>query len=172
MLLSELQATAYPPYYGTYISALGEGDLVGLLEKGRTDFLAFLDAVPVQRLSYAYAPEKWTLAEVLVHIMDTERIFHYRALRIARSDLTDLPGFDQDAYVPHSRAMGRKLGDIRQEYASVRDATISLFKSFDRETLDRMGRVNGHPTGVGAIGFIICGHQAHHLGIIGERYLS
>lgn len=142
------------------------------LEQGRTGFLSFMDDLPLERLSFSYGAGKWTLAEVLVHIMDTERVFQYRALRFARNDKTDLPGFDQDSYVPQSNASKRSLGDLRQEYTSVRDSSITLFRSFDRETLDRMGVANGNPMGVGALGFIISGHQAHHLRIIGERYLD
>lgn len=171
MFISELPAAAYPPFYHTYVQAFGNGGLMEGLEGGRAEFLSFLDGVPPPKLSHAYAPGKWTLAEVLVHIMDTERIFQYRALRFARNDRTDLPGFDQDAYVPNSNANKRVLGDIKQEYGVVRDSSIALFRSFDRETLDRMGHANGLSMGVGALGFIICGHQAHHLGIIRERYL-
>ncbi len=142
------------------------------LEQGRSEFLSFLDTLPRERLSFSYGPGKWTLAEALVHITDTERIFQYRALRFARNDRTDLPGFDQDAFVPHSNATKRSLGDLRQEYTAVRDSSIALFRTFDRETLDRVGIANGLPMGVGAMGFIICGHQAHHLRIITERYLA
>jgi len=141
------------------------------LEQGRSGFLSFMDELPEERLSFSYGPGKWTLAEVLVHIMDTERVFQYRALRFARNDRTDLPGFDQDAFVPNSNASKRSLGDLRQEFVAVRDSSIALFRSFDRETLDRMGIANGLPMGVGAMGFIISGHQAHHLKIIGQRYL-
>lgn len=171
MQISDLPETAYPPYYGTYIKAFGSGGLLEGLHRGRGDFLSLLPGIPPERLSHSYAEGKWTLAEVLVHIMDTERVFQYRALRFARNDGTELAGFDQDAYVPHSGASKRSLGDIGREYASVRDASISLFGSLDRETLGKMGVANGLPMGVGALGFIISGHQAHHLGILRERYL-
>src|SRR5690606_10659382 len=172
MLISALPDSAYPPYYRTYILAFGEGSLLDGLEKGRAEFLSFLDGVPPNKLSHAYALGKWTLAEVLVHIMDTERVFQYRALCFARNDSTELPGFDQDAYVPNSHANTRGLEDIKLEYKAVRDSSITLFRSFDRETLGRIGKANGLSMGVGALGFIISGHQAHHVGILRQRYLA
>lgn len=142
------------------------------LEQGKTDFLSFLEGLPPSRLSHAYALGKWTLAEVLVHILDTERVFQYRALRFARRDRTDLPGFDQNAYVPNSKAAKRKLPDIKAEFSAIRDSSILLFQSLDREDLSQMGMANGLSMGVAAMGFIICGHQAHHQKIIRERYLD
>lgn len=172
MRLSELSLSEYNPFYHTYIQALGEVSLMEELENGKKTFLSLFDNIPEHKLSFAYDEGKWTLAEVVMHIMDTERIFQYRALRFARNDKTDLPGFDQDAFVPYSNASGRTIKDLVEEYAAVRDATLTLFKSFDDEALKRKGVASGSPMSVRALGFIISGHQARHLRIIRERYLD
>ncbi|WP_108425582.1 DinB family protein [Flagellimonas amoyensis] len=171
MFLSELPTSDYNPYYHTYIMALGEVSLMDALLVGKEGFLSLLEKIPESKLSFAYAEEKWSLAEALVHMIDTERIFQYRALRFARNDKVDLPGFDQDLYVPYSNAGSRTVQDLMAEYRAVRDSTITLFKSFDDEALKRKGVASGSPMSVRAMGFIISGHQAHHVRIIKERYL-
>lgn len=171
MFLSELPSSEYNPFYHTYIMALGEVSLMDALLTGKEELLSLLEKIPESKLSFAYAEGKWTLAEVLVHIIDTERIFQYRALRFARNDKVDLPGFDQDLFVPYSNANGRTVEDLMAEYKAVRDSTITLFKPFDEGTLKRKGIASGSPMSVRAMGFIISGHQAHHLRIIRERYL-
>jgi len=171
MLLSELPTSEYNPFYHTYIEALGNVSLLEELEHGKKVLLSLLESVPQEKLDFAYAEGKWTLAEALVHITDTERIFQYRALRFARNDKTDLPGFDQDMYVPNSNASKRSKQELIEEYRAVRESTLLLYKTFDDEVLKRIGVASGTETSVRALGFIICGHQAHHLNIIRERYL-
>ncbi len=173
MLSSELSAAEYNPFYHTYIEALGgEVLLLDQLVDGRDVFLSFLNDIPDHKFRFAYANEKWTLAEVLMHVIDAERIFQYRALRFARNDSTPLPGFDQDIYVPESNASKKGKSEIKEEYRTLRDSTISLFQSFDDQALKRMGTASGSGMSVRALGFIICGHQAHHMQIIRQRYLS
>ena len=171
MLISELSISEYNPFYQTYIQTLGNVGLIGELEQGKNNFLSLVEHIPDEKLPFAYAEGKWSLAEALVHIIDTERIFQYRALRFARNDKTDLPGFEQDDYVPNSNAGNRTKTDLMEEYAAVRDSTITLFRSFDQEMLKRVGKANGFPMSVRAMGFIISGHQAHHIRMINERYL-
>ena len=171
MLVSDLSISEYNPFYQTYINALGNVDLMNELRQGKKDFLSLVQHLPDDKLRFAYAEGKWSLAEALVHMIDTERIFQYRALRFARNDKTDLPGFEQDDYVPNSNARSRTKNDLMEEYTAVRDSTITLFKSFDQDMLKRVGKANGFPMSVGALGFIINGHQAHHIRIINERYL-
>lgn len=130
-----------------------------------------MDEISDKKLGFAYAEGKWTLAEAIVHIIDTERIFQYRSLRIARNDKTPLPGFDQDDYVPQSNASGRSTTSLIEEYKAVRDATITLFSSFDEEAMLRIGIASDSKMSTRALGFIISGHQAHHVKIIKERYL-
>lgn len=173
MLSSELSASEYNPYYHTYIKALGEDvKLMDQLVDGRDIFLSFLADIPHGKLQFAYAEGKWTLAEVLLHLVDAERVFQYRALRFARNDRTPLPGFDQDIYVPESDASKKSGKDIADEYNAVRNSTIALFRSLDDEVLQRIGIASDSEMSVRAMGFVICGHQAHHLKIIRERYLG
>ncbi|MDF0717242.1 DinB family protein [Muricauda sp. 334s03] len=172
MVLLELPSSEYNPFYQTYIMALDNVELIEELKNGKKTLLSLLDEIPEEKLNYAYAEGKWSLAEALVHMMDTERIFQYRALCIARNDKTPLPGFDQDNYVPFSNAANRSKTSLVEEYSTVRDATISLFNSFDDEAITRVGLASGSKMSVRALGFIISGHQAHHVRVIKERYLA
>lgn len=172
MVLSELPSSEYNPFYQTYIMALGNVELVEELKNGRKVLLSLFEEIPEEKLNYAYAEGKWSLAEALVHMIDTERIFQYRALCIARNDKTPLPGFDQDDYVPFSNAANRSKTDLVEEYTAVRDATIALFHSFEDEAITRIGIASGSKMSVRALGFIISGHQAHHVHVLKERYLA
>ena len=172
MVLSELPSSEYNPFYQTYIMALGDVELIEELKNGRKVLLSLFEEIPEEKLNYAYAEGKWSLAEALVHIIDTERIFQYRALCIARNDKTPLPGFDQDNYVPFSNAANRSKVDLIEEYTAVRNATIALFNSFDDEAINRIGLASGSKMSVRALGFIISGHQAHHVRVLKERYLA
>ena len=171
MLLSELPTSEYNPFYQTYVMALGDVDLLDELRNGKQVLLSLLEEIPEEKLTYAYAEGKWTLAEALVHMLDTERIFQYRALCIARNDKSEFPGFDQDAYVPVSNANNRSKKDLINEYVAVRDSSITLFASLDEEALKRVGVASGSKMSVRALGFITSGHQAHHVRILRERYL-
>ncbi|WP_136465256.1 DinB family protein [Flagellimonas onchidii] len=172
MFVSDLSASEYNPFYHNYILSVGDDDLLTEMGKGRDELVSLLESVSENKLSYAYAEGKWTLAELLLHVIDAERVFQYRALRFARNDSTPLAGFDQDIYVPKSNASKRKKEDIIQEYKTVRESTLSLFRTFDKEALLRVGTASGSEMSTRAMGFIICGHQAHHLKIVRERYLS
>ncbi|WP_421804795.1 DinB family protein [Flagellimonas sp.] len=171
MFLSELPTSEYNPFYHTYVMALGDVDLLDELRNGKQVLLSLLEEIPEEKLTYAYAEGKWTLAEALVHMLDTERIFQYRALCIARNDKSEFPGFDQDAYVPVSNANNRSKKDLIDEYVAVRDSSITLFASLDEEALKRVGVASGSKMSVRALGFITSGHQAHHVRILRERYL-
>lgn len=171
MRITELRTDEYQPYQAAYISTLGDIALMDGLMDGKDDFISFVEAIPDEKLLYAYAEGKWNVLEVLVHVLDTERIFQYRALRFYRQDPTPLPGFDQDIYVPFSDAAQRTKKDIINEYRAVRDSTLSLFQSFQESALRRTGTASGAKVSVAAIGFIISGHQRHHLNILQERYL-
>lgn len=170
MRSSDLPVSEYNPYYHTYILALGDINLMDGFEDGKNNFISFIEELPEEKLNYSYAEGKWTLAEVLMHIIDAERVFQYRALRFARNDNTPLAGFDQDIYVPQSNASKKMKKEILDEYLTVRNSTISLFKSFDDAVLKRIGMASDSKMSTRAMGFIICGHQAHHLKIIRERY--
>ncbi len=131
-----------------------------------------LGSIPEDILSFSYAPGKWSVSEVLMHILDTERIFQYRALRLGRKDATPLSGFDQDDYVPESFAEGRTLKDLIREYQVIRESSLLLFKSLPSDRLLFKGNASGQDISLGALGFIMCGHQKHHRNILRERYLG
>jgi len=158
MLVSELPSSEYNPFYQTYVMALGNVGLIEELKIGKSNFLSLFEKISEEKLDFAYEEGKWTLAEAIVHTIDTERIFQYRALCIARNDKTPFPGFDQDAYVPYSNASNRTKKDLIEEYKAVRDSTISLFNSFDDESIKRIGTASGSKMSVRALGFIISGH--------------
>jgi len=124
------------------------------------------------QLNYRYAPGKWTIKEVLGHIIDTERIMAYRSLRFARRDTIELAGFDQDLYVENAFTQKRDIADIVNEYSAVRRSSIELFRSFDEETLTLAGIANQKRLTVRALGYTIADHEAHHWQVIRERYVS
>jgi uncharacterized damage-inducible protein DinB len=136
------------------------------------NFPEFISSIPDEKWTYAYGLDKWTIAEVLLHVLDTERVFQYRALRFGRNDNTPVPGFDQDQYVPESKANGRSKKSIIEEYSSIRKSSITLFSSFDEGILKRWGTANGFKMSVAALGFVMLGHQKHHRDVIRERYLN
>jgi len=161
----------YAPYAIQYIKLVPEDGLVlQHLQENLKSTKAFILSFPPERLTYRWAKGEWTVQEILVHIMDTERIFCYRALRIARNDPTALPGFEQDDYVPFSRANERKIEDILEEYEAIRRATLTFFNSLEEEALTRAGVVNGNRLSVRAAASMIAGHELHHLNSIRENY--
>lgn len=162
----------YAPYAIRYIGLLPDDGLVlqHLADnlKATTEFILSL---PEEKLTTRYAEGKWTIKEILVHLSDDERIYAYRALRFARHDKTELPGFEQDDYALHSGANGRDIKDILREFAAVRKATISLFEGLSHEALVRAGVADGKVMSVRATAYHIAGHELRHLNIIRERYL-
>lgn len=167
---SQLSPNDYPAYYSKYINLLPERNLLDLLQLQMEEMGHFLRNLNEKDLQYSYAEGKWTVAQVLQHLLDTERIFQYRALRIARQDPTPLPGFDQDAYVPASMASGRTLKGFVEEFPIVRKAGISLFQSFKEEMLRGKGISSGGDLSAAAAGFIIAGHERHHLKLFKSSY--
>ena len=172
MKVADLRSSEYHAYYGPYIKALEDLTLLDILNQSREVLSAFVQEIPEEKFKFSYAQGKWSIAEVLVHLCDAERVFQYRALRFARNDKTELQGFDQDLYVPESRANDRSKEDILDELLAVRSSSIRLFSSFNDNELLRLGSANGAEMSVRALGFVICGHQAHHFKIIRERYLD
>lgn len=170
MKISELRKNDYPEYYQQYTGLLPELELTELLESQKEAMLSLFSSSEDVDIHYRYARGKWSIAEVLQHMMDTERIFQYRALCISRKDQTSLPGFDQDKYVEASGADQRNLSGLIDEYKAVRDSTISLFKSFSPEMMQFMGLSNGQDLSTAAAGFIIAGHEKHHLKLFKGNY--
>jgi uncharacterized damage-inducible protein DinB len=171
MTTLQLNENEYAPYYKNYIKALGVVNLFDILESSKNNLLETLKNLPEEKLVYQYEAEKWTIKEILQHIIDTERIMCYRALRFSRNDVTNLPGFDENWYVANSNSNERNFEDILIEFKHTRNATISLFKSFSEEMFPLLGSANESDMSVRALGFIIAGHQIHHINVIIEKYL-
>lgn len=171
MKVTELVPAEYNPYFQTYIDKVPEDiPLEQLFELNKKEFISFLETLKSEDLVYKYAEGKWSIAELVQHIIDVERIFQYRSLSIARKDKTPLPGFDHDAYVDTSSADKRSLVDLKTEFNIVRDSTIMLYSSFSKVMLKESGIMNNATVSPQAIGFIIIGHTIHHLNILKERY--
>ncbi len=162
----------YPEGMKNYIEAAKADDLLRGLAASQEFIINFMLGLDQEKLLHRYAPGKWSIKELLVHMMDAERIFAYRALRFARQDKTDLAGFDENNYVGPSKADSRAITSILSEYAAVRQATIELFKNFDDEMLNQTGTANNNRISVRALGYAILGHEIHHLNIIRQRYLE
>lgn len=171
-LIARPGADEYDPYYGTYIGKVPDGDLRSMLASQLAETLALIRSIPESRGGHRYAPDKWSIKEVLGHIADGERIFAYRALRIGRGDPTPLPGFEQNDYVPMGGFDARTLRDLADELAAIRQATIHLFAHLDQAALERRGTASGKAVSVRALAYIIAGHERHHVGILKTRYLS
>jgi len=162
----------FAPNYAGYISKVPDGDLVRGLEEQHEQTMALLSGVPEAKGSFAYAPGKWTLKEVIGHLTDAERVFSYRALRIARGDTMPLPGFVEKAWVPNAGSNARTLADLLGELRVVRASTLALLRHLPPESVTRVGTASDRPVSVRALAWIIAGHERHTLGIIRERYLS
>ena len=162
----------YPAYASMYIDLLPDDGLVlQHMEENLAEVKELIHSLPEEKLLYRYAPGKWTIKEILVHIIDDERIYSYRALRFARKDRTELPGFEQDDYTAESNANERSLESIFEEYEAVRKATIALFNGLDDEALLRRGKADGNEDTVRALAYHIAGHELHHIHFIRTNYL-
>lgn len=164
--------TEYAPYYESYIRPIQTDDVLAALGEQRTAVLSFLRSLAETVGDYRYAPGKWTVKEVVGHVVDTERIFACRALRFARRDRTRLPGFEQDEYVAAGRFAARELGSLVDEFDHVRLANLALFQSFDEATWHARGIANDVEFSVRAIAFVLVGHAGHHMEVIRDRYLG
>ncbi len=171
--MSNINTHVFAEYFNYYINLVKKEDLnvTLILELTHKSTNELLDLISDDKGIYTYAEGKWTIKELLAHIIDTERIFCNRAIRFARNDKTELPGFDHDLYVKNSSANKRGISEIIKEFNLVREATIALFNSFTEEMLNRSGKANGNDLTVLAIGYIIAGHEQHHINVIKERYL-
>src|SRR5262249_12463575 len=164
------EATEYARFYAGYISNVPGSDLLSVLESQRVGMSQLLSGHNDRDGDSRYAPEKWTVKEVLGHITDAERIFTYRALRIGRGDHTPLAGFEQDDFVKNGGFANRTLADLAEEFGAVRNASIRLFRSFDEGAWSRRGVASQKEVTVRALGFMTAGHQIHHRMILEERY--
>ncbi|KAA1245050.1 DinB family protein [Aquimarina sp. RZ0] len=161
----------YNEYYGIYIAKAANADVLEGLKSGKKEFVDFVNTIPEEKLTYAYREGKWTIAEVLQHLIDSERIFSYRALCFAMNDNSLLPGFDQNLYVLNSNTRQYPKARFIEDFEAVRTSSISLFRSFTDDMLQRIGTASGSPLSARAVGYILAGHQKHHIEVIKEHYL-
>ena len=160
----------YAPSFHGYVSSVPEGDVVALLREGGRELVAALGELSEHRAGFRYAEGKWSVREVIGHLIDAERIFGYRALRIARGDATPLPGFEENDYVRAAHSDERTTASLMQEFAAVRESTVLLFQSLPEDAWVRRGISNGREISVRALAYIADGHVRHHLRILRERY--
>jgi uncharacterized damage-inducible protein DinB len=160
-----------PSYYLNYTKLAEGNDLIKTLEESNSITLDLLKNIPVSKEDYAYAAGKWSIKQVMSHIIDSERVFAYRALRFSRRDATVLPGFEENDYAENANVSGRNLDDIKNEYLAVRDSTIQLYRYMTTDMLDFKGFANEVSVTARAIGWIIAGHNVHHCNVIKDRYL-
>ena len=163
-------AGEYNPYFDRYISLVPEGDVLALLQSQFEATLALLRSIPASHAGYRYAPDKWTVREVLGHIADTERVFADRALRIGRGDQNPLPGFDENVYVANGAFESASLDDLIANYENVRRSTHSLLSLMDATAAARTGTANGAAISVRALAYMVAGHELHHVTLFKSRY--
>lgn len=172
MKITQLSSNEYASFYANYINKVtDEYTLIEELEISVHRLIKFVQNIPMDKYDYRYAEGKWTIKDILQHLIDSERIFAYRALRFARNDKTELPGFEENDYADVANGDKRSIMDLLTELAVVRQSTLSLFKNFDEEQLLRSGIASNNNMSVRALGFVIIGHQNHHQQVFQERYL-
>ncbi len=171
LTLGRPPANEYAPYHAGYVASVPEGDIFEILSRQGTEFPVFLHSLGEARGNHRYAPDKWTVKEVIGHVNDTERVFSYRALRFARADETPLASFEQDQYVPMGNFGARTLASLADEFAHLRATTLDLYYHLDADALARRGSASGFVVSVRAMAFVIAGHVAHHERILREKYL-
>lgn len=165
------QANEYAEYYGKYVSLVPEGDVVDTLSTQLGETLALLRSIPESRAGHAYEPGKWSIRQLVGHVIDGERIFAYRALAIARGDRASLPGMEQDEYMEHANFDARTLESLCEEFEHLRRANVLMMRNFDAEAWARRGVASDNEVTVLALAYVIVGHELHHVGVLRARYL-
>lgn len=161
-----------PPFYRNYVANVETLDMLEALAHSGEGMQTLLASTPENKGVFRYAAEKWSVKELLCHMMDAERIFAYRALRFARNDSTPLAGFEENDYAPQANAHARSIQQLAEEMKRLRASTIDLFTSFTTEMLSRKGTANNNEVSVVNLGYIIAGHETHHRNVLIERYLN
>lgn len=170
--MSRPQPNEYDPYYEMYVSLVPEDRIVPVLAAQPAELEAMFADMPDERGTYAYAEGKWTIKELLGHLIDGERMFAYRVLRISRGDKTPIEGFEQDGYIENAYANERSFKDLLHEFSIVREANVMLFNHLKKEAWTRTGTANDVEISVRALIWIMAGHVRHHVAILNERYLA
>lgn len=161
----------YAPFYHTYISKVPDGDFTTSFSQVNQQTIAFFEKHADLDGNYRYEEGKWTIKEVIMHLIDTEKVMSYRALCIARGDQTEFPGFDQNQYAETVDVSNRTIKDLVEEFTLTRQLTMATFKHFTDKELRIIGRASNNPVSVRALAHIIIGHELHHMGVLGERYV-
>lgn len=165
------KVTDYNAFYAAYIDKVSDVDVYSTLRKNAYAIPAFLYDMPAEKWAYRYADGKWTIGEVLMHLIDSEQVFCYRMMRIARGDKTALAGFDQNAFVDTCDVMSRPMDSVIEEYFTTRKATLCLLDGLNDDVAHNVGNASGYDVSVSALCHIIAGHEIHHMQVIKERYL-
>jgi hypothetical protein len=169
MMIERPVESEYAPFYAGYIAKITDVDVLEMLERQSDQLRELASAASPEQQEFRYAPGKWSVREVVGHLIDGERIFGYRAFRIGRGDQTPLPGFDENEYVAASDYDRRDLMSLADEFALVRAANLAVFRGLSGKERRRLGTANGHPVSVRALAFIMAGHVEHHVALLGER---
>ena len=164
------ESNEYAPYYGRYVDLVTENEVVAAMEKQAGETAKILGGIDEKRAAYRYAPDKWSIKEMVGHLADTERVFSYRALSFARDDKNALPGFEQDDWMKTSYFDRLPFADLRDNFAAVRRASVLLFRNLPEEAWDRRGTASGNPVSVRALPYMMVGHERHHLRVLREKY--
>jgi hypothetical protein len=162
----------YDPYYEGYVSLVPEADIIPALENQIDEISELFEKVPEERGTFAYEDGKWTIKELLSHLIDGERMFAYRVFRIARGDKTPIEGFEQDGYIENSHANGRPIAELMEEFTLLREANLILFENLEDEDWVRTGTANNVEISVRSLAWIMVGHVRHHMSILRSRYLT
>jgi len=166
------QTGEFASYYQRYIDHAPEEDIVDALDAQARETATLLGGLSEEQAAHRYAPDKWSIKQLVGHVTDAERIFAYRALSIARGETKSLPGFDQEPYVVNSGADERPMADLAGELAAVRRANVLMFRSLTDDAWSRAGTASDNPISVRALAYIILGHERHHMDIVRDRYLG
>ena len=161
-----------PEWYHGYVNLVVGNDFLPVMKEQTPAFIKFLKKIPVDKRDYRYSKGKWTIKELLQHILDAERIFAYRGLCFARKDKTSLPSFEENDYAANSKAAKRDWNNLIDEFKALRTSTELMFSAFDKDQLQSVGIANNNPVSVNAIGYIMVGHVNHHIHVINKRYLK
>ncbi|MGV3631478.1 MAG: DinB family protein [Bacteroidota bacterium] len=170
-MITKPDISAVPDYFVYYTGLVQENDLIEALAESREATVELFSSIPVEKEDFAYAPGKWTVKQMLSHLIDTERVFAYRALRFSRHDSTELPGYDENLFARNSNTENLMLERLLEEYRCVRKSTLSLFETMSDEMLDFQGTANKMSCSARALGYMIAGHEIHHCNVLKERYL-
>lgn len=165
------KANEYASFYANYIAKVGEDNILEVLSNSQKSTKRLLSKISERKGNYRYADDKWTIKEVLGHIIDVERVMSYRALRFYRKDKHELAGFNDQEYVSNANYGDRKLADMVKEFEAVRQATLALFETFEAKKLNRAGMASGYLMSVKALMYVVAGHEIHHIAVLNDRYL-